>query len=1711
MNAIFKYFLILPFSNNNQNFYLSLFYFFIIINFIILIIILYAFYYFMKKEKNIKLSLKFLKYILPFVTNTLFLPIFFSFISIFNYSEKKIKFYTFNMILSIINILLFIPISLFTVKIFYNYSLGDEKNIISKNTSIPDIFFLFEKILITIFFNIYKGKQHLVLIIVLVSFSFISVYLNFKYERYNKKTINFMHKFLSLTFFWSSFCLFIGKITIKTNFNSSLGIFLAIEPIFFIIIFSQKENFNNFLLIIGKEKNINENIFHIRNYLYIIDKIDIKRKHKLKLQSYIEIFEENCIAKDCPLKRYLQLLKLKINSTINLLQHAKLLYLHTLSKYPENIEIKIAYSLFLLTKLRKRNQALEFLSTINLKSLSIEQQFNIYRCKKIFEDNLSDLREEEKNNNKIIQNLKYKNYFKYFMTLINETTSLYIDFWNQLLNSYNTGKKDLNRLNNCGTKICNLINEIKNTYYEMKKIKLNDFHSIKIYYKFISEILSDKKEKQKLQIYMNNIDEEIGKEKIEEFENIDIKNLNKNDCYIYIIVSTKPENFGSILNASLSISEIFGYKKNDLINQNLNIIIPDIFHKEHIKLLNKKLNQFQKEDYNDEINKKKKIREINTFGLTKSKYLIEINMKIILYQSEYFDQYYISSFSKEVSFFNTNNEKDKEEKCYVLTDLNLIIQNFTANSAYLLNIKSDMIDNNIEITYYIQQLYDEFLKTYNENKDITFEQKMILKRKILIDKFSTPSLIAWNNMKFNDSFYYSTRIVDILQRHNNSTINRGNDFHQKLLYLTAKEEIINNKVLGFLFIFEKVDNKIISSEINKQSILNKITNSIITNNSIDISKEKLNITPNFIPDSNLSLLLDTNSFSFKITDNINHFNSITDYAKKKIYSKITLENEYKKINEDEDNEESNEENDEESEEESDEESDEEKNDEKDDKKNREYNKEKNEEKNNTMIKKEEIRLIDNYNNDINYIKSGNDKKNIKNNQIDNYYKINFSRIKLLIYNYNNNNFEEINNYEKISQVEKKLTKYPKSKKEEVQNFEEIRITKIINDSNDLNLEKENLSYDKDSFLIQQIEKHIKKKESKDDILKLYFYSLLNFIILIIFSIISLIYILKGIDIVKKCCKLLNNSNHIIVMNSIGIYYVRELTLIYNENYTNYPSKENRSDYLNSTINHLNEVFELLDKSIAENIEISLNFNKKTEYELVEKNYNIYHIKNDLSIIQTRANFHSILIETSNDIYNICHNILTEFIPTNPYIYHYIYNILNSIGRDFYNQILIYLDEIDYQTKNIKIICIIGIIVIYIFLIFIYFSIGNAYKLILEKKENYIHVFYDIKINDIKNFLDKCEKFYKILNEKDNEINEEEKDIDKNINISIENINKTESKPLNKRKNIKKKTINKTNQSSKIFFLNLIIFLSIIAIYYIICLLLYLKYLNQSCINENFLYQETVCENEYYLLYNALREAYFDEKSNFYGINVEEFLQSELEYAYVIRKKANIYLDIYRPGFPSNFIVYDAEIKKNTPCDFQLNDYFLTFQECDDFQNNSTKYGLDLLASYFIEEIRFIDQIRRGLTEHMINRNNLTLEGTALYNEKWPNDKSELELYIKNDPITLINMDIVRNLNIYYRNFMIPLYTLIRFLTIDCIDKYNKRITFFFILIFGIFFCCLLCFFILYWVLFIKSLQQMIYGTKKILNLIPSKVLKDLPEIFKLFGIEIEEKEDKLFV
>ena len=183
------------------------------------------------------------------MTSTFFLPIFFILMSSFDCTREKKNLYTeelncyttfyyINIGIAIICILFFVPISCLSTTIFYEYSFGSDK-IISKNSSLPDLIFFFEKITICFIFVMINGGEetHYFLILSLNIFSFIVCILNFKYPRYNENILNYIHKFCSLTIFWSSFVLLIGKIFISSSFNGFLGLFFINELILFLLIF----------------------------------------------------------------------------------------------------------------------------------------------------------------------------------------------------------------------------------------------------------------------------------------------------------------------------------------------------------------------------------------------------------------------------------------------------------------------------------------------------------------------------------------------------------------------------------------------------------------------------------------------------------------------------------------------------------------------------------------------------------------------------------------------------------------------------------------------------------------------------------------------------------------------------------------------------------------------------------------------------------------------------------------------------------------------------------------------------------------------------------------------------------------------------------------------------------------------------------------------------------------------------------------------------------------------------------------------------------------------------------------------------------------------------------------------------------------------------------------------------------------------------------
>ena len=74
---------------------------------------------------------------------------------------------------------------------------------------------------------------------------------------------------------------------------------------------------------------------------------------------------------------------------------------------------------------------------------------------------------------------------------------------------------------------------------------------------------------------------------------------------------------------------MFGYTRNELVGKSLEMIMPEIFHKEHKELLLDKLNDFKKQsiDINDMKNFKPQFKDISTFGRNKSRYLVQMTFK----------------------------------------------------------------------------------------------------------------------------------------------------------------------------------------------------------------------------------------------------------------------------------------------------------------------------------------------------------------------------------------------------------------------------------------------------------------------------------------------------------------------------------------------------------------------------------------------------------------------------------------------------------------------------------------------------------------------------------------------------------------------------------------------------------------------------------------------------------------------------------------------------------------------------------------------------------------------------------------------------------------------------------------------------------------------------------------------------------------------------
>ena len=746
-------------------------------------------------------------------------------------------------IISIIAIVFLLIIALLVSSIFYIPIIFKGKKELRKISSIPEQILFLNKIIIIILFYLEdylnernKSINQWFLIIILVILTGINAYYSFSYKNSKNKNLLLINNIMSLLLFWGFFSLLLGLVLkyinyIKTNYLFLIGGLLIIIYNIYYTNRYQKDYWNN----IDKIYSTKGKLHYILKFINVIDKRNNSRKYKIILNSLIEKIELYCINPHCKIKQYLSHLKKGIDSSLLLYGYCDKIFRETISKNKNDITTIIYYIVFIMTRLNKRKKAQMLLKQLDDRQLILFQDlFNIYRAKQLLEDlTLNPHYNDNKINIMRINMIQYKRYLKEFKSMLYRISTLYLNFWTLLIDSHNNQNENIENLNNTGKEIKDLaqiIDEYFNKLYNFR----NEVNIMKLYLNFIQNVLFNNKQYEKYNKILMNISLEYKKLNNEEdFSNYDINRFKSSDENQWMIISSDDKDYGKILNISLSVCPIIGYKKNEIIGNNINILIPNIFVKSHNHMLKKlffntkcKFYETQSKSINYIPEQISKI----VFCKNKLKYLVPFPFKSFFVQTEEGEHVFIINIIKQKCFPHSNNKKKEEPWCCVLTDKQLFIQTFTPNAFDILGLNTNDIDSHLNISNCISQFGKDIFNNMNNNVNTiesneyynyssdanyesskgyfnanTIKSENILRREITKKDFSTPQVITWKFINEPNKLKFRNNTIKYFPRNNSEKYEiKVTESHEKKFLLRIKESKINNELIGYKFLFRKI-------------------------------------------------------------------------------------------------------------------------------------------------------------------------------------------------------------------------------------------------------------------------------------------------------------------------------------------------------------------------------------------------------------------------------------------------------------------------------------------------------------------------------------------------------------------------------------------------------------------------------------------------------------------------------------------------------------------------------------------------------------------------------------------------------------------------------------------------------------------------------------------------------------------------------------------
>ena len=1561
----------------------------------------------------------------------------------------------------------------------------------AKRTSECDIMLIIVKIALCGIDTIYSNEGYH-LFVLIISFS-LCLYTALSYhinKPYNNKTIMSLYIMISYSMSYCFFVLIISCLLEDDAFNG--GIFLCIVGliviVFYSLVFYQKRGIDYELIMINPimAKHQNDIITNAAIIERLCDE-DQVRKSIVILRGYIKKCEEECHDKNCYLKQYL-----RTKNKILLYKHIERIFTIGILKFPMSVMLRLTYAEFAVSRLKQLTKAAKEIEKIkSYCEPSLSNEFVIYQIEReISVKKELDTIDSKENASTNLVSVAYANIKNTLKEKIIAIVNNYILFWNSLIATNQDIIKDLKKLSDIGNQIALLDDEIKMLYDSIQKINTHDKEINKLYAKYQKDILN------KVTQVATNDHDSITSLFSESEDNVEIEISNMTqflgkDSKV-ILVSGDKYNFGTITNCSLSICALFGFTKDELVGQKLNLLIPDIMYDLHMKILNQRVNKLKTSKIdNNEVGLSYK--EVNTYGINKAKYLLPIKLRVALTFTELEQTLFICELAMNKEEFDSN-----LLNCFVLTNRYFIIQNYTANSEKMLSIHSNHLNGACDLTLGIKELNESYLRHVVDHNllDHDNKSKIEYKRNLLLSQYSQGTKITWkNNKTFEESIVHSSKHKKIVQSpvnefnwssSGNLSLFKQSSTSNVNYIMTVKEITMMGQSIGFIFQFEEIKKKLQSS---KNSILSRK----ISTKKIRVSKSSKNVLErkdekiknDFVPHTKNGLFyIDYSDLSYKMKNksniSVNYKEKIKQAAMRKIEKLNQLHNKAHSESDSSDSSYFSESNSEEIEEEKD------------------FN-----------SSKEQKELLE---------------INIENVPMKaDYYKVDLTKVKLMLYDYEKNRVSEKEN-KKETQIDKVIndeiektkkildTKKGIDRQKSLSNKANIfkKSSLVLNAINSATttplLEPEEIMMNSE-ILKKQITYLINRKDSHSSVLILKIATFLIVLCVIgeisVFSFFLFHSLTKG----DSYLHLITSSNLFFREMIMAVYHVRELTLLYNVNYTTiYDS--NRTNYINNQTEALFEIYQRMvnaQKTIQFFEEI---VSKKTFHELNNKT-----VVNSVLFLHQYQSSITISLSTSislieNAILKICQTSIQNLTPMNYDVYYFITNALNANFLICITESEMFTSDfsahLNHNNKVSFIICIVS----WVLNIFFLKVFRKLFKKVIAKRESYIQVFYDIDNITLLSSLQNCENFLLLMTSK------KQFYLQSGDSSSSFLSNKSDEDNKSKQKSNYHKAHNK--KQKKCLLRYLIWIFSLVFINIIITVIYFFQFISKVSYQGliALLTKSSQLEIDSLLAYNICREHIFNSDSQYLYTPLENFTLSYLHGLYqlnaerkkIILQKINRindeYYDIYYQLFHTNI------------CDFST-DFFELYDNasnCTSYADNTIENGLDIVLTYYFEEIRNVYYRYVKLQDLKNEYNfeyNLTLMGTDKEKELWPQGARQQRLYMVAHPIGIFNKE--NNLQIHFllRYIISPSFDKMRSYIEEIGEYLKESLLKIYISTYSLLLILIIFDYLLGWKIYETQIEEEIYKTKKMLAIIPIEALVKVKNISSLLGIYSGDEGNKL--